>query len=121
LQDRIVPCTHGKYLFKIATAARNARWALREKKKLLKEKEEGVMVWLMETKMKRREAKLRKQKEMQRAWSEANKEEVKAGTEYADAPAWSGGASRGDAISRRRTQSAPVEKKSTNDVPPATR
>ena len=84
-KDKIVPFSHGRFLYLIATRARNARWLVKEKKKLLHDKETDLMHWLMETKMKRKEAKRRREKEMNKIWNEANKEEesVRDGTEYA--------------------------------------
>lgn len=41
-KDRLVPAKHGKYLYKIATMARDARWQLREKKLQVRMSEERV-------------------------------------------------------------------------------
>jgi hypothetical protein len=73
-RDSIVPCSHAKFLYKLAVSARDKRWQLNDKRLKLKDKEEGVMIWLLETKMKRREAKLRRQKEMAAMWREAEAE-----------------------------------------------
>lgn len=55
-----------RYLYELAKACRDKRWKMKEKRRGVREKEEGVMVWLLETKMRRREEKLKRQRD--EAW-----------------------------------------------------
>jgi len=116
-KDTIVPCKHAKFLYKLAVDARDKRWALNEKRLKLKEKEEGVMIWLLETKMRRREAKLRRQKEIASMWREAEREKTVIGTTIAPPPPQNTGnplspqneIRESAPASRARSSSAPID------------
>ena len=77
--DRTIPCSHSRYLYNLATSARDTRWALKEKVRKVREKEEGVMVWLLETKMRRREERERREREREEAWRKAEGEKDQVG------------------------------------------
>ena len=88
--DTIVPCEHGTFLFKLAVKARDARWALNEKKKSLKEKEQGVVMWLWEAKEKQKQkrAEAAAEREIAKFHDEASRSErPSVGMSFASHPA----------------------------------
>ena len=89
---------------------------MREKRKAVHTKEEGVMVWLLETKLRRREEKILKQQK--NAWKIAGNNNHITGVRYADD-------STSDQKSksppgRLRSKSAPVSRRSTSLLPVST-